>query len=102
MVKGPPVIVTEVVAWTLFEAALLAVTLIFWTLPPVGAVNKPPGVIVPALADHVTAGLPPLLPVAENCTFPPGATDGSDGEIRMASHLGQGSTARVKECEAVA
>jgi hypothetical protein len=57
------------------------VIVIDFGLPLAGAVNKPVGEMVPALADQVTAVLLVLLTAAANCSFPPAAIDGFAGEI---------------------
>jgi hypothetical protein len=70
-----------VVPWTEESARLVAT--IWKTVPAVrfGTVNSPVLVMTPPLADQVTAVLLELLTIAENCIFPPGATDGSAGEM---------------------
>jgi hypothetical protein len=60
------VTVTTVLACATPSARLLAVTVIDFAPPLAGAVNKPVGEMVPALADQVTAVLLVLLTVAEN------------------------------------
>ncbi|MHB8216817.1 MAG: hypothetical protein ACYDDS_12130 [Candidatus Sulfotelmatobacter sp.] len=75
------VIVTTVLAWTVLWAVLLAVTVIDFAPPLVGAVNKPLDVMVPAEADQLTAVLLVLLTAAANWSFALAAISGSAGEI---------------------
>jgi hypothetical protein len=60
------VTVTAVLAHGPPAVALLAVTVTDFTLPLVGAMNKPVEEMVPALADHATAVLLVLPTVAVN------------------------------------
>ena len=60
------VILTAVLTCAAVWTTLLAVTVIDFALPLAGAVNKPVGEMVPALADQVTAVLLVLLTVAAN------------------------------------
>jgi hypothetical protein len=61
-------------------ATLVAVTVVALAGMLAGAVNIPAPVILPALADQVTAELLVLVTVAANCCFPPGAIAGLSGE----------------------
>jgi hypothetical protein len=60
------VIVTTVLACAAVSATLLAVIVMDFALPLLGAENRPLGEIAPALADHITAVLLVLLTPAEN------------------------------------
>jgi len=95
MARGAALRVTTVTLASVPDDTLFAVTVIDFALVLAGAVNKPLAEMLPALADQVTAVLLVLLNVAANCTFPPGATEGSAGEIRTVTHLAQDSTVTV-------
>lgn len=61
-------------------ATLLAVTVIVVLVDTTGAVNKPEGVIVPAVAVQVTLSFVVSATVAMNCLVAPEETDARVGE----------------------
>src|SRR5579862_5283198 len=73
--------VTTVLACVAPWISLLAVIVIDFAAPLVGAVNKPLEEMTPPVADQVTAVLLVLVTAAVNWSFPPATTDGSAGEI---------------------
>ena len=71
--------VTTAKADIVASAWLVALTVTLVTAETDGAVNSPPVVIVPALADHVTAVFDELVTVEPNCCCPPDTSATEDG-----------------------
>jgi hypothetical protein len=87
--------VTAALALAELSATLLAITVIGFDGMLLGAVNTPSRVILPALADQITAVLRRLVTVAENCSFSPSITVGVSGETVTVAQDLQASTTNL-------